>query len=57
VTAVPRAIAGDLTVIVPTMGGPVLQGCLESIVSGTVWPARFVVIDQAVSLICVDQIR
>ena len=56
-TAVPRAIAGDLTVIVPTMGGPVLQGCLESIVSGTVWPARFVVIDQAVSLICVDQIR
>jgi GT2 family glycosyltransferase len=28
------------------MGGPVLQGCLESIVSGTVWPARLVVIDQ-----------
>jgi len=46
VTAVPRAIAGELTVIVPTMGGPVLQGCLESIVSGTAWPARLVVIDQ-----------
>jgi GT2 family glycosyltransferase len=46
VTDVPRAIAGDLTVIVPTMGGPFLQGCLESIVSGTVWPARLVVIDQ-----------
>ena len=45
-TAVPRAIAGDLTVIVPTMGGPFLQGCLESIVSGTVWPACLVVIDQ-----------
>jgi len=46
VTAVQRAIASDVTVIVPTMGGPVLQGCLESIVSGTVWPARLVVIDQ-----------
>lgn len=45
-TAVQRAIASDVTVIVPTMGGPVLQGCLESIVSGTVWPARLVVIDQ-----------
>jgi GT2 family glycosyltransferase len=46
VTDVPRAIAGDVTVIVPTMGGPVLQGCLESIASGTVWPAHLVVIDQ-----------
>ena len=46
VTAVPRAIAPDVTVIVPTMGGPFLRGCLESIVSGTVWPARLVVIDQ-----------
>jgi GT2 family glycosyltransferase len=45
-TDVPRPVADDVTVIVPTMGGPVLQGCLESIVSGTVWPARLVVIDQ-----------
>ena len=45
-TAVPRAIAGEVTVIVPTMGGSVLQGCLESIVSGTVWPACLVVIGQ-----------
>jgi len=35
-----------VTVIVPTLGGSVLPGCLESIVSGTVWPARLVVIDQ-----------
>jgi len=46
-TDVPRPVADDVTVIVPTMGGPVLQGCLESIVSGTVWPARLVVIDQS----------
>src|SRR5262245_45086516 len=45
-TAVQRAIADDVTIIVPTLGGPVLQGCLESIMNGTVWPARLVVIDQ-----------
>jgi hypothetical protein len=44
VTTALRALAADVTVIVPTLGGPVLQGCLESIVSGTVWPARLVVI-------------
>jgi GT2 family glycosyltransferase len=46
VTHVPRTIAGNVTVVVPTMGGAFLQGCLESIARGTVWPARLVVIDQ-----------
>ena len=45
-TNVPRTIAGNVTVVVPTMGGAFLQGCLESIARGTVWPARLVVIDQ-----------
>ena len=45
-THVPRTIAGNVTVVVPTMGGAFLQGCLESIARGTVWPARLVVIDQ-----------
>jgi GT2 family glycosyltransferase len=46
VTIGPRPVAPDVTVVVPTMGGPVLRGCLESIVSGTMWPARLVMIDQ-----------
>jgi GT2 family glycosyltransferase len=46
VTAGPCAVASRITVIVPTMGGAVLQGCLESIAAGTVWPARVVVVDQ-----------
>ena len=29
------------------MGGPVLNGCLESIAAGTVWPASVVVVDQS----------
>jgi GT2 family glycosyltransferase len=46
VTAAPGPIARDVTVIVPTMAGPVLHGCLDSIAAGTVWPARLVVVDQ-----------
>ena len=39
-------VAGEVTVIVPTTGGTVLQGCLGSIANGTVWPACIVVVDQ-----------
>jgi GT2 family glycosyltransferase len=39
-------MAGNVTVVVPTMGGAFLQACLESIARGTVWPARLVLIDQ-----------
>jgi GT2 family glycosyltransferase len=40
------ALAHEVTVVVPTTGGSLLQGCLESIAAGTVWPARLVVVDQ-----------
>jgi len=46
VTGGPR-IAVDCTVVVPTLGGPVLEGCLESIAAGTVWPMRLIVVDQS----------
>ena len=39
-------VAKDVTVIVPTLGGAMMQGCLESIEAGTVWPARLIVVDQ-----------
>lgn len=46
VNAASGVAARDMTVIVPTLGGAELQGCLESIAGGTVWPARLVVVDQ-----------
>jgi GT2 family glycosyltransferase len=46
VTPVPRRIAHDVTVIVPTIGDPFLQRCLDSIARGTVWPACLVIVDQ-----------
>ena len=45
--AVPHDVATDVSVVVPTTGGPVLQGCLESIAAGTLWPARLIVVDQS----------
>jgi glycosyltransferase involved in cell wall biosynthesis len=42
----PSPIASNITVVVPTLGGAVLQRCLDSIVAGSVWPARLIVVDQ-----------
>jgi len=41
-----RPTAADVTVIVPTTGGSVLAGCLDSLAAGGVWPARLIVVDQ-----------
>ena len=41
-----RRIVDDVTVVIPTLGGAVLAGCLESLAEGTAWPARVIVIDQ-----------
>jgi GT2 family glycosyltransferase len=41
-----RSIANDVTVVIPTFGRALLEGCLESIAHGNVRPARIVVVDQ-----------
>jgi GT2 family glycosyltransferase len=38
--------AQEITVVVPTLGGPVLEGCLDSIARGTMWPNGLIVVDQ-----------
>jgi GT2 family glycosyltransferase len=38
--------AEDVTVVIPTLGEAVLDGCLESIAEGSVWPARLIIVDQ-----------
>jgi GT2 family glycosyltransferase len=38
--------AGDVSVVVPTLGGTILDGCLQSLIEGNVWPARLIVVDQ-----------
>jgi GT2 family glycosyltransferase len=41
----PRVL-DDVTVVIPTLGRPTLEGCLESIAAGDSWPARLVAVDQ-----------
>jgi GT2 family glycosyltransferase len=42
-------IATDITVVIPTVGRPLLQDCLRSVAAGIAWPAELIVIDQSCS--------
>jgi GT2 family glycosyltransferase len=44
-----RPVASDVSVVIPTLGRELLEGCLESITSGTIWPAEVIVVDQGVT--------
>jgi GT2 family glycosyltransferase len=43
----PRPIAEDITVVIPTLGRPILEESLYWIVSGTLWPKAIIVVDQS----------
>jgi GT2 family glycosyltransferase len=47
----------DLTVIIPTVGRPILQRCLEAISAGSVLPARIIVVDQGDNSLVADWIQ
>lgn len=40
------SVAGQVSIVIPTLGRELLRGCLESIAGGTTWPAEAIVIDQ-----------
>ena len=42
-----RSVAADVTVVIPTVGRALLEGCLDSIVAGAVWPGEIIVVDQS----------
>jgi len=46
-----RPVLDDLTVVIPTLGRPILERCLYEIASGSVWPARIIVVDQSSSTV------
>jgi GT2 family glycosyltransferase len=39
-------VARGVSIVIPTLGRDLLVGCLESIASGTAWPAQLIVVDQ-----------
>lgn len=42
-----RPILKDVTVLIPTLGRPILRDCLGKIVAGSAWPRSLIVVDQA----------
>ena len=45
-SAAAKPVADSVSVVIPTTGGPVLDGCFQSLMAGRVWPARVIVVDQ-----------
>jgi GT2 family glycosyltransferase len=45
-TATPRPVLHDVTVIIPTLGRPILASSLRHIAAGSAWPAGIIVVDQ-----------
>lgn len=44
-----KPVLSDVSVIIPTLGRPLLRDAMQSIVDGTAWPALLVVLDQSSS--------
>ena len=44
-----RPSLDDLTLVIPTLGRPILEESLQAIVTGDAWPARIVLVDQGSS--------
>jgi GT2 family glycosyltransferase len=45
----PRPAQHDITVVIPTVGRPILEETLNRIASGTAWPEKIIVVDQSSS--------
>lgn len=41
-----KPVLADITVVIPTLGRPLLESCLRWLADGTHWPSRVVVVDQ-----------
>jgi GT2 family glycosyltransferase len=50
----PRPVLDDLTIVIPTLGRPILEESLNRIASGTAWPEKIIVADQSSSSVIAD---
>jgi len=41
-----RPTLDDISVVIPTLGRPILESCLYWLADGTHWPARIIIVDQ-----------
>jgi GT2 family glycosyltransferase len=45
----PRPLAADVTLVIPTLGRPILADTLGALLEGTAWPGAVIVVDQGPS--------
>jgi GT2 family glycosyltransferase len=45
-----KPILKDISLVIPTLGRTILKACFQSILAGTFWPGRIIVVDQSSSL-------
>ena len=41
-----KPVAEDVSIVIPTLGRPILESCLRWIADGSVWPGALIVVDQ-----------
>ena len=41
-----KPLLHDISIVIPTLGRPILEQCLYWILTGSAWPARLIVVDQ-----------
>ncbi len=41
-----RPVLADVSIVIPTLGRPILETCLSHIVAGSAWPGALIVVDQ-----------
>ena len=42
----PRPVLDEISILIPTLGRPILEHALASMVAGSAWPSRIIVVDQ-----------
>ena len=53
----PRPMVADVSIVIPTLGRPILEACLASVLLADSWPARIIVVDQSGSPAIADLLR
>jgi GT2 family glycosyltransferase len=44
-----RPVLGDISIVIPTLGRPILAQCLHHVAVGSAWPAEILIVDQGSS--------
>jgi len=50
----PKPLLADISIVIPTLGRPILESCLRWLADGSHWPGRVIIVDQGRSSLVAD---